>query len=79
MDMDLKVRFLNTNLKSWYCLVGAMKLSLLYGRVCKWLKQADCKSVPIRFNGSNPFSPTILYYILTLIKNYSKKKDFLQV
>ena len=29
-----------------------------YGRIPEWPKGADCKSVAIRFGGSNPPSPT---------------------
>ena len=31
-----------------------------YGRVPEWPKGADCKSVALRFDGSNPSSPTIM-------------------
>ena len=33
--------------------------SSIYGGVPEWPKGADCKSVAIRFDGSNPSSPTI--------------------
>ena len=34
---------------SWFD--SSCVLHLKYGRVCKWLKQADCKSVPLRVRG----------------------------
>ncbi len=30
-----------------------------FGEICKWLKQADCKSALIEFAGSNPALTTI--------------------
>ena len=45
------------------CKSSDLHHNFIFGWVPEWPKGADCKSVAIRFDGSNPSSPTKVWLI----------------
>ena len=42
-------------------------ITVIYGSVSEWLKEADCKSVAYRYVGSNPTRPILkLFYLIKI-------------